>query len=621
MKSFRLFIAFLVSLMVVSPASALSEPTLNMYSQNNILFYDPTGNSRNGCFVGNGAVSVTGSTADEMMWSGLTSVGFTDVQAAAVLGNIASEGIGNPAQHEGALYNQYWSTGAAPDNVDGHFNLAGNEDISYGLGLVQWSFGRRIGLYNYIGSQAPELLQYFNDPVQYSMKDGNIYALGGDGFIERAGIEAAQALFSYEIAYIWQEVNDSYQGILEQTDLSEATHWFLAHYEIPKGDLSFGGEKHMYRLSKAEAYFDKFAGTYEFAGGTSASNGSGVTIIGDSITNRANLDNAIANVLPEATVYAQDSKFFDDDRSGNESGLSILASLGDSLGSTLVFALGTNDENVDQSAFQQVVDAAGSSRTVVFVTAYDSSNPSRYDGLNSTIQAVASANSNVVVADWAAAASADPTKYIDQSDGSFVHPTYGEGTALFAKVIADAVNRNAGADGCAPGSGFVGTVLGYAWPEYHAAQFLDRMPAYEATVTNRVDNGIWVGGSVQGVPGIDCGGFVTILVQDSGWDPNYNKAEGGGIWGATDGQEQYAKTHWTALNPSGVIDTSILQPGDVAFTDGHTFIYVGEIPGFDSNIASASYSYDGSGGRAPMAGRESIDTYDGGAPVRWYRKQ
>ena len=79
------------------------------------------------------------------------------------------------------------------------------------------------------------------------------------------------------------------------------------------------------------------------------------------------------------------------------------------------------------------------------------------------------------------------------------------------------------------------------------------------------------------------------------------------------------KSHnWTLLNgsPNRQVDTSILQPGDVAFSNGHTFIYVGEIAGFDSKIASASYGQ--SSARAPMAGREDL-LFGNGSIVRWYR--
>ncbi|MBQ8992386.1 hypothetical protein IJ090_03075 [Candidatus Saccharibacteria bacterium] len=161
-------------------------------------------------------------------------------------------------------------------------------------------------------------------------------------------------------------------------------------------------------------------------------------------------------------------------------------------------------------------------------------------------------------------------------------------------------------------------VLEYAWDHYHQAPFTERKPAYAEAVAKRVANGQYVGGSVDGAAGIDCGGFVTTLMQESGFAPNYNA--GGGNTAA---QESWVKANgWQLLNANEhtAVNTSLLQPGDVAFTTGHTFVYVGDIPGFDSKIASASYSSSADEyARAPMAGRESL-TYGNNTTVRWYRK-
>jgi len=148
-------------------------------------------------------------------------------------------------------------------------------------------------------------------------------------------------------------------------------------------------------------------------------------------------------------------------------------------------------------------------------------------------------------------------------------------------------------------------VLAYAWPEYHDPNYFEMMPDYKEAVKRRVKEGKYVGGGSH--PGIDCGGFVTTLLQDSGFDPEY----GGG--GNVPVQYAYImRNHWKVIN-----DISELQPGDVAINSekSHTFVYVGEIEGFDSVIASASYSTSGSSWRAPMAGVEDIHA------VTWYRKQ
>ena len=158
-------------------------------------------------------------------------------------------------------------------------------------------------------------------------------------------------------------------------------------------------------------------------------------------------------------------------------------------------------------------------------------------------------------------------------------------------------------------------VLEYAWPEYHPAVFLEVKPGYKEVYDRRVREGKYVGS--QKTYG-DCGGFVTTLLQESGFDPNY----GGG--GNTYTQEMYVvqSPDWELVNPSyntPIRDESELQPGDVAFnTCGsapgsckHTYVYVGEISGFGAHIASASWDR-----RTPMAGHEQIVAQG----VNWYHK-
>jgi hypothetical protein len=86
------------------------------------------------CVTGRAVIS--GNTAAEKIWSGLLSLGFTKEQAAGIMGNMQHESNNfNPVQHEGSQYQKYWP-----------MNLDGNPEIAYGLGLIQWSFGRRINM-------------------------------------------------------------------------------------------------------------------------------------------------------------------------------------------------------------------------------------------------------------------------------------------------------------------------------------------------------------------------------------------------------------------------------------------------------------------------------------------
>lgn len=160
------------------------------------------------------------------------------------------------------------------------------------------------------------------------------------------------------------------------------------------------------------------------------------------------------------------------------------------------------------------------------------------------------------------------------------------------------------------GGNFAETVKAYAWPTYKG-NTLEMQPAYvDAVAKARSTPGMYVGDG-QGAWGVDCGVFVTLLVRDSGFDPGYNYD---GKGGNTSIQYQWTSEHWQKLGDAGSIDPATLQPGDVANNEStHTFIYVGDIPGFESKIASASW-----GERAPMADTAQSPTQSG---FTWFRKK
>jgi beta-lactamase class A len=191
-------------------------------------------------------------------------------------------------------------------------------------------------------------------------------------------------------------------------------------------------------------------------------------------------------------------------------------------------------------------------------------------------------------------------------------PDQWSGVAAIAKGVNQAMGGSdagtTGDTGCAGGTVGNGdlssTVKAYAWSTYHAAPFIKKRPDYATAVQKAQDAGIYVGG--LSYPGIDCGGFVTLAMIDSGFEPKYNYS---GKGGNTISQEAWLKANWQRIHPSSTAD---LQPGDVAINSDHTYIYVGKISGFQSNVASASLD-----SRAPMAGHEA----PADPAFNWYRKQ
>ena len=352
----------------------------------------------------------------------------------------------------------------------------------------------------------------------------------------------------------------------------------------------------------SDVSWEDYLSKYSNSNASTDTTGASVTVIGDSIA-----------VMSEPEL----KKLLPDVQTNNVGGRAWAAALNwyksNDTRSQIVFAHGSN--NIAPALTQKDIDdllEAAKGKNIYFVTNYSTNSyQDAYDTNNALFKAAADKNSNVYLIDWKTSASADPNKYLA---GDGLHPT-AEGEKLWAELVANAVKGNAADDVCGiTVSGDVGALQQYtlklAWPEYHAPSYVTMKPDYATLVSERQSTGKYVGG-IQ-YPGIDCGGWVTSLVQVSGWEPNYNDT-----MGATDTQEEWARSHgWTLVNgdPNTEIDTSKLQPGDVAFTTGHTFIYVGDIPGFNSNIASASLDE-----RAPMAGHESL-TYGKGVAVRWWRK-
>ena len=166
--------------------------------------------------------------------------------------------------------------------------------------------------------------------------------------------------------------------------------------------------------------------------------------------------------------------------------------------------------------------------------------------------------------------------------------------------------------------GLVNTILSYAWPYVvDGSSNPVAKEEYNAAVRAAISRGEFVGGGA--FPGIDCGGYVTRVMRDSGYDPSYNSFEGN-----TTFQLRYLNEspNWTQITVNSTAD---LQLGDVAIYaidsgdshSGHTLIYIGdEVPGFESDHTEAAYSSSGTSYRPPNAGRQNLLN-----PIyTWFRK-
>lgn len=178
-------------------------------------------------------------------------------------------------------------------------------------------------------------------------------------------------------------------------------------------------------------------------------------------------------------------------------------------------------------------------------------------------------------------------------------PNVGTGSKTTGSNSADGdecVEAGGVANGNCGDPGLIGYLKCYAWPNYRAGD-VTPTPDYAAAVEKAQAEGRYVGG-IQ-YPGIDCGGFTTLLLTDSGHEPGYNY---NGKGGNTVDQYAWTKENWETLGQGNEINVADLRPGDIANDENtHTFMWVGPVEGFEpTNLASASLD-----DRAPMAGHEN----------------
>ena len=268
-------------------------------------------------------------------------------------------------------------------------------------------------------------------------------------------------------------------------------------------------------------YYDPEGGNAEC---TTHTNGSNITIIGDSITEGSK--DAILALLPEADIHSQVSKRFgsgsdeamsSSNTDANPSGISIAKYLiaENQLQSTVVFALGSNNMPLTQAQIDDALALFGNNRQIFFITNYDASgkNSSYYDTNNSLFNTAAE-NSNVHVIDWAAAASTDPAAYLS-NDG--LHPT-AAGQELFAELISDAVGGSTSTT-----SGLNGNYTNYAGDQVltdsQITLLQSNIPIYEQAIQN----------TGAGQHGVNWQFMATLHYQETGLN-RYNPDNGQGVY-------------------------------------------------------------------------------------------
>lgn len=264
----------LVSLIIVSTASSstyadsqnqgLSDSQLNMFAQNDILFYDP-----GECVDSGGSSSVCGNTAKEKYWSALSKYIDDPIKVAGVMGNLAAEGNFQPVLWEYSITNSDGTLTHSWNSIYG-----GDLDGSKGVG----AFGITSGLSSYlhaVNENNPDMIKYFKDSVKYSVGAthpgvgiDDKHPTWGDVLLEKIGEEDFGKLVEFEVKYAMEDFNPSRtKEYLDQkfSNPSDAAYWWMDQWERPAYRNSEAREK------AAEEAYDKFK---NFKCGSSSSSGS-----------------------------------------------------------------------------------------------------------------------------------------------------------------------------------------------------------------------------------------------------------------------------------------------------------------------------------------------------------
>ena len=593
LKSILLII--FAALLIDQPAFAMNKPatgTLDYYNKNGIYYYNPSGDCESG---GNttGRATINGATAAEKVWSGLTSLGFTDEQAAGIMGNMQHESRAfNPAQHEGSQYKKYWP-----------MDLGSNKDKAYGLGLIQWSFGRRTNMYNYVKEQAPDLLKFFNNPQTYSMKNGNIYGMDGDGFIAVAGAEGDN-LFSLELSFLYDELKShkSYSGIFDQKTVYESAKFFLEHVEIPRNPTI---EHHMDRAEDAEKWYQQFHGSTitssPSANPTSSDNSkdyAGNTILTSEQSSAISKYKSLYKQIVEGTSIPWQAIAAIHYR---ENGVTLTSNNPGGIfrSTTKTYSTGT----ISESTFVQMGKDAINEKFFFYSRGTTFSNEKNVknffflvDGAQEKYkqqardQSFSEAEANIGEGSPYVMNKAD-----QQRDPSYNKTTWGEikpgesslsypaGEKYGAFLVYKALGGLASGTGCSDNSFGTGnmslneTALKFAWPvgDPHVGT-MTPTEAYKAAYTRHGLSHVMPGGS-------SCDVFVATVARDSGVDTDF------GCCGVQSSSIPHLERSdkWEEITYADPKDTSFLRPGDVLTVPGHIKMYV-EKDG-KGYIAQASY--------------------------------
>ena len=442
--------------------SNLTDQQMMTFSQNDILFYDPS------ACIGGSSSGVCGDNVKEKIWSILRQ-SFDPIHTAAAFGNVARDGGFQPVK---------WEYGKVVSLSTCSF-VVGWDDLYEGRtsGVGVGDFGLTTGLsdyLHYVNDKAPDLLQYFKDP-------SNTCYSTGDELAEKIGQDVVDRLLELEFNYFINEWIPKYKGedILNHfkgiTDVGEAARYWAHNIEVCAACGYDGGDSELYaRAAAANGYYEEYKNFTCTATSSSISSSNltegvsgGITLIGDSISVMS--EKELQEKLPGAFMSKVGSRHptsagaCDDDKGGLEVLRTIASGSGkvknqnssgdcsdltvdnNSLKENVIWELGTNLGGATEETINKVIDLVGKQRKLFLVTPYNGKEgdaKNNTDAVAEMYRKVAENNSNVYIVDWNKAVRDKQSDYVLDEGYAIVHPT-DAGKKLLAELIAEAVGSTA----------------------------------------------------------------------------------------------------------------------------------------------------------------------------------
>lgn len=433
MKRAKRIICFLLTLVLAlvpvgSASAALSDAVLNMFDQNGIYYYNPQGGGAL-CYSGNlDGDTIMAKVVSYLKGNNPTGFVLSDNGIAGILANFQGESGFNPFRFQsdklsGPGYGIAQFTGMEkilqPLRTDSRTANYYNDyfDLKYTYYDSSTGFPKESVPMEVIDAWLGVQLDFFFGASSEfeTTKVGDFRNKGG----------------TMGLSYIGSKMT-AHEAMDAAQSPEDATRIFVWIMERP-GDKEGAANE---RSRNAAGWLDYVQQLSITSGsgttGNTSTDGSKVTIIGDSITVGAT--SQLEQKLPGVDIHAKESKQFYTGTSDNPGGITILRDLvnNGTLRDTLVYALGTNGNFTAEQA-QEVVDLAGSSRKVIFVTNWTTSND--YTANNNVLAKMKNDNSNVLVADWKSAIESQASTYLG---GDGIHPN-AEGQELFASIITSTI--------------------------------------------------------------------------------------------------------------------------------------------------------------------------------------